>query len=181
MQKSKFRGAVVGTSVGLIAFGSVASAAFLASGELNAPVRTGTVQAMEVSVDVPAELFPGYLEDASITFTNSNSVATRVVAVEFDRWVTDAPGLATHLVAAKTIAPAGLNGTAVRPLVLEAGQSRTVTIPNLVGLSSAAPNTSTQATGLQSFQGVDATAIYKVSYVAHNGTEVPATVAVAVP
>jgi hypothetical protein len=179
MQKSKFRGAVVGTSVGLVAFGSVASAAFLASGELNAPVEAGTVQQMEAQVTVPNDLFPGYLEDATITLTNPNPVETRVSQVTFARWETSVPGLAQYLVAAPTLAVAGQNPVngAYPPLVLKPGETRTITLENVVGLSVNTPNQSTQSTGGVSYQGADAVAVYTVSYVASPGAETVGTVA----
>jgi hypothetical protein len=180
MQKSKFRGAVVGTSVGLIAFGSVASAAFLASGELNAPVKTGTVQTMEATVTVPNELFPGYLEDATITLTNPNKVETRVSTVTFKEWKSSNAQLVPYLVAAPTLAVGGVNPVNGNypPLVLAPGETKTVTMADVVGISSTIPNTSTANTGAKSFQGVDATAVYTVTYVASAGAETVGSVSV---
>ncbi|WP_298456716.1 hypothetical protein [uncultured Cellulomonas sp.] len=180
MQKSKFRGVVVGTSVGLVAFGTVASAAFLASGELNAPVKTGTVKVMEVKVTVPDELYPGYLEDATLTFTNPNKVPTRVTDVVFDRWDTTTPNLTQYLVAAPALAPAGVNPTNgnIVPLQLLPGETKTVTIADVVGLAANIPNQSTGNTGSVPYQGVNATAVYDVTYVVSNGTEAVAPVAV---
>jgi hypothetical protein len=174
MQKSKFRGAVVGTSIGLIAFGSVASAAFLASGELNAPVTTGTVQTMEVTVEVPTELFPGYLEDATITLTNPNPVPTRVTDVTFKEWQSSTPELTPYLISAPSLALNGLNAAgAPAPLLLQPGQTKSVTLENVVGLVPTIPNQSTVRSGSKPFQGIDAVAVYSVTYVAANGTEVP--------
>ncbi len=179
MQKSKFRGVVVGTSLGLVAFGSVASAAFLASGELNAPVKAGTVQQMETEVVVPNDLYPGYLEDVTITLTNPNPVQTRVAKVTFSRWETSVPGLAQWLVAAPSLAVGGqnpVNGN-FPPLVLEPGETRSVTMENAVGLAPNTPNQSTANTGAVPFQGADAVAVYTVEYVASPGAETVATAA----
>ncbi len=178
MQKSKFRGAVVGTSIGLIAFGSVASAAFLASGELNAPVTTGTVQMMEATVEVPNGLFPGYLEDATITVTNPTSLPTRVTDVTFNRFETSNPDLQKHLISAPALAVNGLNAAGQpAPLLLQPGQTKTVTLENVVGLLATTPNQSTVRTGSESFQGMDAVAVYNVTYTVVNGTEVPGAAA----
>jgi hypothetical protein len=179
MQKSKFRGVVVGTSVGLVAFGSVASAAFLASGELNAPVKAGTVVEMETEVVVPTNLFPGYLEDVTITVTNPNPVETRVTKVTFSHWETSVPGLAQWLVAAPSLALNGQNPTtgALPPLVLKANETKSVTLENAVGLAANTPNQSTQNTGAVPFQGADAVAVYTVEYVASPGTETVGTAA----
>ncbi len=178
MQKSKFRGALVGTSIGLVAFGTVASAAFLASGELNAPVKTGTVQTMEATVTVPNGLFPGYMEDATITLTNPNSVPTRVTEVTFKEWQSSNPELTPYLVAAPALALNGLNAAgAPAALVLQPGQEKTVTLENVVGLVPTTPNQSTVRSGSKPFQDVDAVAVYNVTYTVANGTEVPGTAA----
>ena len=168
MQKSTFRGAVVGVSVGLVAFGSVASAAFLASGELNAQVTAGTVQVMDVTAVAQDELFPGYMSDVAITFTNPNEVQTRVTGVTFKSF-TGASQLTPYLVAEQTLAVGGVNPTtgALRPLVLEPGASQTVTVPNAVGLRTAAPNSLAGA----ALQGSKAVAVYSVTYSASPGTE----------
>ena len=167
MQRSTFRGAVVGTSVGLIAFGSVASAAFLASGELATRVTAGTVQSMEVFATAEEDLFPGYLSDVEITLTNTNSVPTRITSVDFKQFAGD-PQLTPYLLAEKKLVLNGVNAQGLaRPLELQPDESITLTLPDVVGLKAAAPN----AFGGKSVQGAQAQVIYTVSYTASPGTE----------
>jgi hypothetical protein len=167
MQKSKFRGAVVGTSVGLIAFGSVASAAFLASGELNAPVKAGTVQTMNVTAVVKDQLYPGYLSDVTLTFSNPNSVETRITSVDFKNFVGDSQ-LTPYLLAEQKLLINGVNPQGVsRPMAVAPGQSVTVTLPDAIGLKANTPNAFAQ----KAIQGATATAVYTVGYAASPGTE----------
>lgn len=167
MQKSKFRGAVVGTSVGLIAFGSVASAAFLASGELNARVTAGTVQAMDVVATPEGDLFPGYLSDVEITFTNPVPVPTRITAVNLKQFSGDSQ-LTPYLLAEQKLVLNGVNAAgAARPLELQPNESITITMPDAVGLRAATPNQFAQ----KAIQGAQAQVVYTVSYTASPGTE----------
>ena len=167
MQKSKFRGVVVGTSVGLVAFGSVASAAFLASGELNARVTAGTVQSMDVVATAEEDLFPGYLSDVEITFTNPNPVATRITAVNFKQFAGDSQ-LVPYLLAEQKLVLNGLNAQgAARPLELGPNESVTLTMPDAVGLKAATPDVFAK----KAIQGAQGQVIYTVNYTASPGTE----------
>ncbi len=167
MQKSKFRGAVVGTSVGLIAFGSVASAAFLASGELNASVKAGTVQSMNVTAVVEEALYPGYLSDVTLTFTNPNPVETRITTVDFSKFVGDSQ-LTPYLLAEQKLLVNPLNNAGnMRPLAIAPGATVKVTLPDAIGLKALTPNALAQ----KAIQGATATAVYTVGYTASPGAE----------
>jgi hypothetical protein len=172
MRKPTFRGALVGTSVGLVAFGGVAAAAFWTTGTIQAPVVAGEVVVADVTATVADELFPGYLNDVTLTFTNPNPVETRVTDVTFLRFEGD-PALQPYLISTPVLAPAGTNAAGQpRPLVLPPHETVTVTVADAVGLIRTTPNLAPR-TGGESMQGRASAAVYSATYTATPGTETP--------
>ncbi len=170
MQKPTFRGVLVGTTMGLVAFGGVATAALWTTGEIQAPVTAGEVVVADVTATVAGDLFPGYLNDVTLTFTNPNPVATRVTDVEFLRFDGD-PALQPYLISAPTLAPAGTNAAGQpRALVLPPHESVTVTVQDAVGLIRTTPNLAPR-TGGETMQGRSSAAVYSATYTAVPGTE----------
>jgi hypothetical protein len=170
VRTSAMRGVLAGTTVGLLAFAGVASAAFWTTDQLRAPVRVGeVVQVGEAFASVEGALLPGELNDLRLTFTNPNPVPTQVTEVSVERFLGD-PALVPHLVAAPTLAPDGVDPAtgAPRPLLLPPGEATTVTLPDAVGLAESTPDA---VTGGGPGPGAQAEVVVRVTYTAVPGDE----------
>ncbi len=170
MRRSAMRGVLAGTTVGLLAFAGVASAAFWTTGQLQVPVRVGEVVVVaDATATVEGALYPGELNDLRITFTNPHPVPTQVTAVTVARFSGD-PALVPHLVSAPTLAPDGVDPDtgAPRPLLLPAGGRVTVTLPDVVGLAADTPDTVTAGGPVP---GAQADVVLRATYTAVPGDE----------
>jgi hypothetical protein len=170
MRASAVRGVLAGTTVGLLAFAGVASAAFWTTDQLRVPVRVGAaVVVADASATVEGPLFPGELNDVRITFTNPHPVPTQVSEVTVARFTGD-PALVPHLVAGPALGPGGVDPVtgAPRALVLPAGGSATVTLPDAVGLALDTPDA---VTGGGPVPGAQADVILRATYAAVPGDE----------
>ena len=166
MRASALRGAVVGTCLGLLAFGGVASAALWAGEELRVPVEAGRITPAETVATVEGDLYPGRRNPLTITFTNPNPVPTHVTGLTVDRFTGDL-ALTAHLVAAPVLAPDGHDPATgePRPLLLPAHGSVTVTVPDAVGLADDAH------ADARPIQGAEAVIVLRATYTAVPGDE----------
>jgi hypothetical protein len=162
VRTSALRGAVVGTAVGLLAFGGVASAALWSSQRLEVPVRIGSMAMGDATATVQGDLYPGQRNDVRLTFTNPNPVPAHVSAVTVERFTGD-PALVPHLLADPVLAPDGVDPAtgAPRPLLVPARGRITVTVPDAVGLAPDAPD----------IQGAEADVVLRATYTAVPGDE----------
>jgi len=169
VRTSALRGALAGTSVGLLAFAGVASAAMSSGDALRVPVTVGSVIPGRTTAAVEGDLYPGRLNDVRLTFTNPNRVPTLVTSVTVERFTGD-PALVPHLVAAPVLAPGGVDPVtgAPRPLLLPAGGTVTVTVRDAVGLADGTP---AAVAGAGAVPGARADVVLRATYTVVPGDE----------
>lgn len=138
MTDSRRRLFVVGALIGGVLFGSIAWAAWTATGSGNATAKAQTASALttvDVSASTPATLYPGATGDTLVRISNPNPYPVQVTGVTGSGTITSDQGAACN-------ASTGVTYTNQTGLTLNvaAASASTFTLSNSVAMSNASDN-----------------------------------------